>query len=91
MIETTLFSGVLPPALTPFDADLAPDAARFVGHCRWLLEQGATGLAPFGTTGEGNSLSVDERLRLLEAAVSGGIDAALMMPGTGCTALSDSV
>ena len=91
MIETTLFSGVLPPVLTPFDADLAPDAARFVGHCRWLLEQGATGLAPFGTTGEGNSLSVDERLRLLEAAVSGGIDAALMMPGTGCTALSDSV
>lgn len=91
MTDTTLFSGILPPVLTPFDADMAPDAARFVGHCRWLLEQGATGLAPFGTTGEGNSLSVDERLGLLEAAISGGIDPALMMPGTGCTALSDSV
>jgi 4-hydroxy-tetrahydrodipicolinate synthase len=91
MTDTTLFSGILPPVLTPFDANLAPDAARFVGHCRWLLEQGATGLAPFGTTGEGNSLSVDERLALLEAAISGGIDPALMMPGTGCTALSDSV
>ena len=91
MTESKLFSGILPPVLTPFDADLAPDAARFVGHCRWLLEQGATGLAPFGTTGEGNSLSVDERLGLLEAAIAGGIDAALMMPGTGCTALSDSV
>ncbi|MDP6953496.1 MAG: dihydrodipicolinate synthase family protein, partial [Alphaproteobacteria bacterium] len=91
MTESKLFSGILPPVLTPFDADMAPDAARFVGHCRWLLEQGATGLAPFGTTGEGNSLSVEERLMLLEAAIGAGIDPALMMPGTGCTALSDSV
>ena len=91
MAETKLFAGVLPPVLTPFDAELAPDAARFVAHCRWLLAQGASALAPFGTTGEANSLSADERMALLEAAVEGGVEAALMMPGTGCCALTDSV
>lgn len=91
MAETTVFAGVLAPVLTPYDAELAPDAGRFVAHCRWLLDQGASALAPFGTTGEANSLSADERMALLEAAVEGGVDAGLMMPGTGCCALTDSV
>jgi 4-hydroxy-tetrahydrodipicolinate synthase len=90
MPEPALFSGVLPPVLTPFDADLSPDAGRFVAHCRWLLEQGASGLAPFGTTGEANSLSADERMALLEAVIEAGIEPALLMPGTGCCALTDT-
>ena len=58
MTQVATFSGVIPPVMTPFTADLAPDKERFVAHCQWLLDQGATGLAPFGTTGEANSLSV---------------------------------
>jgi 4-hydroxy-tetrahydrodipicolinate synthase len=85
------FSGVLAPALTPFDADLAPDATRFVAHCRWLLEDGCNGLAIFGTTSEANSLSLEERLSLLDSVVDAGIDPACLMPGTGATALSDAV
>ncbi len=91
MTQVATFSGVIPPVMTPFTADLAPDKERFVAHCQWLLDQGATGLAPFGTTGEANSLSVDERLALLDAIVEAGIRPALLMPGTGCCALSDSV
>ena len=91
MTQVATFSGVIPPVMTPFTADLAPDKERFVAHCQWLLDQGATGLAPFGTTGEANSLSVDERLALLDAIVKAGIRPALLMPGTGCCALSDSV
>jgi 4-hydroxy-tetrahydrodipicolinate synthase len=91
MTQVETFSGVIPPVMTPFTADLAPDKERFVAHCRWLLDQGATGLAPFGTTGEANSLSVDERLALLDAIVEAGIRPELLMPGTGCCALSDSV
>ena len=34
-------SGVWVPALTPFDKQLEPDAARFIAYCRWLLQQGA--------------------------------------------------
>ena len=44
------FSGVIAPVLTPFGEDGAPDLDRFVEHCEWLLEDGCTGLAPFGTT-----------------------------------------
>jgi 4-hydroxy-tetrahydrodipicolinate synthase len=85
------FAGVLAPVLTPFEADLAPDALRFVKLCRWLLEGGCAGLAVFGTTSEANSLSADERERLLDALLAGGLEPARLMPGTGCCALSDTV
>ena len=39
------FCGVLAPVLTPFAADLSPDVGRFTAFCRWLLAQGADGLA----------------------------------------------
>jgi len=85
------FSGVIAPVLTPFDAQGNPDASRFLDHARWLLADGCTGLAPFGTTGEANSLGIQERKDLLEALIDGGIDPALLMPGTGVCALSDTV
>jgi len=84
-------AGVLAPVLTPFGTDLAPDAARLVRLCRWLLAHGCAALAPFGTTSEANSLSVDERERLLDALLDGGIDPGRLMPGTGCCALPDTV
>jgi len=83
--------GVLAPALTPFRKDLAPDAERFARHCRWLLSHGCAALAPFGTTSEANSLSIDERERLLDALLEGGVPPDRLMPGTGCCALPDSV
>jgi 4-hydroxy-tetrahydrodipicolinate synthase len=83
--------GVLAPVVTPFGSDLAPDGERFAAHCRWLLDQGASGLAVFGTTGEANSLSVDERIELFEQLRAAGMPPARLMPGTGCCALTDSV
>jgi 4-hydroxy-tetrahydrodipicolinate synthase len=84
-------SGVLAAVLTPFDAQLEPDVPRWVRHCRWLLENGCSGLAIFGTTGEANSLSVDERARMLEALLAAGVNPAQLLPGTGCCALPDTV
>ena len=83
--------GVLSPVVTPFKKDLSPDAGRFVKHCRWLMQSGCAGLAVFGTNSEANSMSVEEKLELLEALVKGGVPAASLMPGTGHCALSDSV
>jgi 4-hydroxy-tetrahydrodipicolinate synthase len=45
----------------------------------------------FGTNSEANSMSVDEKLDLLDALIDGGVPAAALMPGTGACALSDSV
>ncbi len=83
--------GVLSPVITPFKRDLSPDADRFVKHCRWLMKSGCAGLAVFGTNSEANSMSVEEKLELLDALVKGGVPAAFLMPGTGHCALSDSV
>jgi 4-hydroxy-tetrahydrodipicolinate synthase len=84
------FSGVIAPVLTPFGADGAPDPDRFVEHAEWLLENGCTALAPFGTTSEGNSLGLDERMELLEALIDAGVDPAQLMPGTGMCSLEDA-
>ena len=85
------FSGVIAPVLTPFGEDGNPDAGRFVDHAHWLMEEGCTGLAPFGTTSEANSLGLDERMELLEELVDDGIEAAKLMPGTGTCSLADTI
>jgi len=83
-------SGVLCPVVTPFHKDLRPNPDALIRQCQWLLSQDV-GLAVFGTTSEANSMSVDEKIELLDRLVDAGIDPGRMMPGTGCSALSDTV
>jgi 4-hydroxy-tetrahydrodipicolinate synthase len=87
---TRNFSGVIAPVLTPFGEDGSPDPDRFIQHCEWLLEDGCTALAPFGTTSEANSLGLDERMELLEELIDSGIEPAKLMPGTGSCSVSDA-
>jgi 4-hydroxy-tetrahydrodipicolinate synthase len=82
--------GVLSPVLTPFGEDGKPSTQRFVRHCRWLLDQGV-GLAAFGTNSEANSLSIAEKMRLLDALLEAGVPAGRVMPGTGACALPDAI
>ncbi|MCC7275252.1 MAG: dihydrodipicolinate synthase family protein [Alphaproteobacteria bacterium] len=83
--------GVYAAALTPLGPDLEPDVAAFVAHSRWLLANGCDGLAPLGTTGEANSLSVDQRLKLIEASAAAGLPGERTIFGTGSCALADAV
>jgi 4-hydroxy-tetrahydrodipicolinate synthase len=82
--------GVLAPVVTPFTTNLLADGERFITHCRWLLSQNC-GLAPFGTTGEANSMSTEERTSLLDALIGVGIDPSRMMPGTGSCSIVETV
>jgi 4-hydroxy-tetrahydrodipicolinate synthase len=84
------FSGVLVPVLTPFTPSGEPDAGRFVGFCRWLLDQGAGGLAIFGTTSEANSMATTERMELLDRLIEAGLPPGKLMPGTGACAMTDA-
>ena len=86
-----LFRGVLAPVLTPFTADLSPDVTRFTAFCRWLLAQGADGLAVFGTTSEANSQSADQRMSLLDALIETGVPSEKLMPGTGACSIDEAV
>jgi len=85
-----LISGVLAAALTPLTDDLAPDREAFLEHCRRLLAEGCDALAILGTTGEANSLPVDER-----AAVIGWVSERLprerLLVGTGSCAVADAI
>jgi len=84
------FAGVLVPVLTPFTPAGEPDAGRFVAFCRWLLDQGADGLAIFGTTSEANSMSAGERMALLDRLVASGIPPAKLMPGAGACSVTEA-
>jgi len=83
--------GVYAAVLTPFKNDLSPDSDKFVDYCHGLLADGCDGLAPFGTTGEGASLSVDQKIELINAARSGGLPMNRIIAGTGVSALADAV
>ena len=92
--STTLPStlrGIFAPTLTPVRADLSPDIGRYVEQCKRLLDEGCHGLCPFGTTSEANSFSIAERKELLEALIDSGVPATVLMPGTGCCAIPDTV
>lgn len=83
--------GIFSPVLTPFQADLSPDVERWIEFCKQLLADGCHGLCPFGTTSEANSLGLGERMEMLEQLIAAGVPAAQLMPGTGTSAIPDTV
>lgn len=83
--------GVWVAALTPLNDDLSPDAGKLASHCRWLMDQGADGIALLGTTGEANSFSVAEKMRLMDELATAGIPGSALLPGTGTCAVPDTV
>jgi 4-hydroxy-tetrahydrodipicolinate synthase len=58
--------GVYVPLLTAFTQDGRLDAGASAAHAEWVAARGVQGVVPFGSSGEGPSLSLDERLRLLD-------------------------
>jgi 4-hydroxy-tetrahydrodipicolinate synthase len=90
-VKDALFGGVNAAVLTAMNNDLSIDLDRMAAHCRWLLANGCNGLGVLGTTGEANSLGISERIAVLEGLAARGIPASRMMPGTGTTALTDTV
>ncbi len=82
--------GVICALLTSLTASLEPDLPRMVEHGRWLLDNGCDGLSMLGTTGEANSLSMKQRLGLLEGLVKAGLPASRMIPGVGAPSAGDA-
>ena len=82
--------GVFAAALTPLNQSLAPDHDAFVDHALALLEGGCDGLAVLGSTGEANSLPVDRRQALIEAATD-RLPADRLLMGTGSCAVDEAV
>jgi 4-hydroxy-tetrahydrodipicolinate synthase len=77
--------------LTPIARTGGIDHARFAAHVHGLLAQGVEGVAPFGTTGEGQSFAVDERRAGLDALLAAGVPGSRIVAATGCAALPETV
>jgi 4-hydroxy-tetrahydrodipicolinate synthase len=90
MSESDL-SGVICATLTPF-AGLAGsvDEAWIPAHLRFLEAHGIDGVLPLGTTGEGPSLSVAERQRIIDLVLEHR-GALAVIACTGCAALTDTI
>ena len=83
--------GVWAPCLTPINEDYSIDCSKLHDHIEWLLSNGCTGVALFGTTGEAASFSAAERTEALEKIVKSGIAPDRLMIGNGFTSISDTV
>lgn len=90
MIETRTLRGVWSATITPFDASFTPDAAKAIPYYRELLDRGCNGLNVLGTSGEAMSLSVEQRVRFMEA-LANELPVARVMTGTGASSLADAV
>jgi 4-hydroxy-tetrahydrodipicolinate synthase len=90
MSTPSQLKGVFAATLTPFDADGVPDLPRMLGHAAWLRRAGCDGVAPLGTTGEGNSIATADRLRIIDA-FAGAYSASELLIGTGACAVGDAI
>lgn len=84
-------AGTIPALVTPFarggeDVDLG----LLEAHVAWLHDRGIACVAPLGTNGEGPSLSVAERQRVIER-LAGHPSGIAFLAGTGCSALPETI
>jgi len=86
-----VIEGTIPALLTPLTAGGAEvDLEALEEHVAWLAERGARCVSPLGSTGEGPSLSLAERVRVLERLARHPARVALLA-GTGCTSLPETI
>ena len=64
------WKGVIPAITTSFTEDLRVDHGFLAEHCRWLLDNGCTGVVALGSLGEGATLSFVEKVEILRTCVS---------------------
>ncbi len=72
-------------------SDFSCDHKKLAAHCFDLIQRGCSGIALFGTTGEGPSFSVAERLEALGKLISQGFDPKQVIVGNGSSGISDTV
>ena len=84
-MEKAVYSAVL----TPFKKDLTIDTKLFISHCEFLLKNNIS-LAPLGTTGEANSISISEKLDLIKIIANSDLPKKKIIIGTGNTSFVDA-
>ena len=88
----TDLTGILVALPTPFTADGSEiDATALDAHVDRLIQEGAHGLVPGGSTGEFTTLTLDERKQLTELVVKAAGGRVPVVAGTGALSTRDAV
>lgn len=82
--------GIYAATLIPLYEDLRINHEELAWHCKDLIERGCHGIALFGTTGEGPSFSVGERIDALEKLLS-EVNPRQIILGNGSSGILDTV
>ena len=84
--------GIYAAAISPFREGGSLDTAKLVKYCQYLTtDGGCDGVAPTGTTGEGNSISFRQKMELPGAFAEAGFDLNRAIFGTGACATQDAI
>ena len=86
-----MLGDVLTATVTPFDASGRVDTERYRELCAFLVDHGSDGVVVNGTTGEAPTLSEEERVALIRAAVDAVGDRASVVAGTGTYSTAHSI
>ncbi len=89
--DSKLPEGIITATLTPMNAGKDVDIDRLVMHIKWLFDRGSDGVCLLGTTGEASSLTVSERIEVINHVIDAGIEPAKLLVGTTCCALPDTI
>lgn len=84
--------GIYAAAVSPFNADGSLAIPKLIAYCQHLLSDGGCdGVAPTGTTGEGTSISMQDRLAIPQAFAAAGIETDRVIFGTGAPSSGDCI
>lgn len=86
-----IFTGIYAASLTPMHPDFSCNLEELVNHCNDLLQQGCNGIVLFGTTGEGPSFSVQERIDTINTVIQQGLDPQRLIITISANAIEDAV
>ena len=85
-----LFGGINASVPTPFGTDAMPELDVMAQHCFWCLSNGCDGLAILDSAGEVASLTIQQRIGVIEGLVSRGVPVSKILFGIGPASVGDS-
>ncbi|GAA2145681.1 dihydrodipicolinate synthase family protein [Kitasatospora kazusensis] len=87
---TRPWRGIMVATTLPLRADLSVDYDAYAEHVRWLIDSGCDGVVPNGSLGEYQTLTAEERARVVTTAVEAAGDGSRVMPGVAAYGSAES-
>ncbi|MDH6130876.1 dihydrodipicolinate synthase/N-acetylneuraminate lyase [Kitasatospora sp. MAA4] len=87
---TRPWRGIMVATALPLRDDRSVDYDAYAEHVRWLIDSGCDGVVPNGSLGEYQTLTDEERAKVVHTAVEAAGDGARVMPGVAAYGSAES-